>query len=299
MTGAERLGPVERFVAFTRRNPMIVDGVLAVVLFLVALQWTLEGKVPRDTRALAIVVAVLATAPVVYRRRNPIPAAAVTAVVAAAGTFTFSGTLAAYVLPALIMGYSAVAYGPRWAGRLVAAVMAVGMFGPLLLTGLFVTDREGGWIGSILVAGYLLLVLVCVLLLGATRRASDATTSSSRNVPGCWRRGAARRSGSSCWPSGHASPGRCTTSSRTRCPGSSPRPTAASTRRSATRRRPSRCSPGSATPGGRRSATSVGSWRCCATPGRSTRTHPTAPSPAPTTFPRSSSRFARAGSPST
>jgi signal transduction histidine kinase len=171
VTGAERLGPVERFVAFTRRNPMIVDGVLAVVLFLVALQWTLEGKVPRDTRALAVVVAVLATAPVVFRRRNPIPAAAATAVVAAAGTFTFSGTLAAYILPALIMGYSAVAYGPRWAGRLVAAVMAVGMFGPLLLTGLFVTDREGGWIGSILVAGYLLLVLLCVLLLGATRRA--------------------------------------------------------------------------------------------------------------------------------
>jgi signal transduction histidine kinase len=171
VTGVERLGPVERFVAFTRGNPMLLDGALAVVVFLISLQWNLEGKVPRDARVLAIVVAVLATAPLVFRRSHPIPAAAVTAVVAAAGTFTFSGTLAAYILPALIMGYSAVAYGPRWAGRLVAAVMAVGMFGPLLLTGFFVTDREGGWTGTILVAGYMLLVLLCVLLLGATRRA--------------------------------------------------------------------------------------------------------------------------------
>jgi len=173
VTGVEHPGPVERFVSFTRRNPMVLDGVLAVVLFLISLQWTLEGKVPRDARALAIVVAVLATAPVVFRRSRPIPAAAATAVVAAAGTFTFSGTLAAFILPALIMGYSAVAYGPRWAGRLVAAVLAVGMFGPLLISGFFVTDPENGWTGPILVAGYMLLILLCVLLLGATRRAQN------------------------------------------------------------------------------------------------------------------------------
>jgi hypothetical protein len=41
------------------------------------------------------------------------PAAAANAVVAAAGTFTFSGILAGYILPALVMGYSAVAYGQR------------------------------------------------------------------------------------------------------------------------------------------------------------------------------------------
>jgi signal transduction histidine kinase len=171
VTRVERPGVVERFDSFARRNPMVVDGALAVVLFLVALQWTLEGKVPRDARALAIVVAVLATAPVVFRRRHPIPAAAATAVVAAAGTFTFSGTLAAFILPALIMGYSAVAYGPRWAGRLVAAVLAVGMFGPLLLSGFLVSGPEAGWIGPLLIAGYMLLVLLCVLLLGARRRA--------------------------------------------------------------------------------------------------------------------------------
>ncbi|GAA0943069.1 sensor histidine kinase [Pseudonocardia zijingensis] len=162
---------VERFVAFARRNPVIVDGALAVVLFLIALNWTMEGKVPRDARGLAIVVAVVATAPVVVRRRYPVPAAAVTAVVAAAGTFTLSGTLAAYVLPSLVMGYSAVAYGPPWAGRLTAAVLAVGMFGPLLALGLLGPDPELGWFAPLVLAGFLLLVLLCVLLFGAMRRA--------------------------------------------------------------------------------------------------------------------------------
>ncbi|MBP2369500.1 sensor histidine kinase [Pseudonocardia parietis] len=116
MNAAEEPMLVERFAMLCRRNPIVVDAVLAALLLWIAISWTLEGRVPRAMQAAALVVAVLAAAPVVFRRTHPIPAAVATAVVAGVAQLAIVGTAAVILLPALVMGYSAIAYGPRWAG---------------------------------------------------------------------------------------------------------------------------------------------------------------------------------------
>ena len=171
MTRPEKPTAIERIVAFAHRNPLLVDGLLAVVLLAIALNWSFEGKVPHAQQPLSVLVAVLANGPVVFRRRFPIPAAAVTAVVAAIDSFSFSGTVAVYVLPALVMGYSAVAYGPRWAGWVTGVVLVVGMSGPFLAGGFPPPASIGGWAGLGVVGAIILLVMACVLLFGAVRRA--------------------------------------------------------------------------------------------------------------------------------
>ncbi|MFP5071975.1 sensor histidine kinase [Pseudonocardia nantongensis] len=179
MTRAQTPTVVERFVAFCRRTPLLIDGVLAAVLFAVALKWTLEGKVPSDQRVTAVIVAILATVPVVFRRRYPVPAAVAVAAVAATGTFLLPGTMAGYLLPALVMAYSAVAYGPRWAGPTAAAVLLIGMLGPFLGLGV------RGWLPTppgylAALAGAAVLVVVCVWLAGALRGAHHRQTEQLR-----------------------------------------------------------------------------------------------------------------------
>ncbi|MEQ3553314.1 sensor histidine kinase [Pseudonocardia nematodicida] len=184
----ERSTVVERFAAAARRNPIVVDAVFAAVLFAIALQWTFEGRgVFSDAKGLAVVVAVFAHGPVVLRRRYPLPAAVVTAVVAAVASFSFSGTSGAYVLPAIVMGYSAVAYGPRWAGPVAAAALATGMIGPALITmirsGAFtepVDPNAPGPLGTLVIIGVVVLVAACIWLAGALRRASVRNTEQLR-----------------------------------------------------------------------------------------------------------------------
>ncbi|MBW0102728.1 sensor histidine kinase [Pseudonocardia sp. KRD291] len=166
---------VERFVTLCRRNPVVVDAVFAAALLWLAISWTLEGKVPSWTQVSALALAVAAAAPILLRRIYPVPAAIVTAVVALVGSFAFVGTLAVFVLPALVMAYSAVAYGPRWAGPLAVVVLLVGVFGPLLRHGL-VADATAMWS----VVGIGVPVVVCVWLAGSLRRAAYRRTEGLR-----------------------------------------------------------------------------------------------------------------------
>lgn len=177
-TPAEAPTLVERAVALGRRNPVVVDAVLAAILIWVAVSWTLEGKVPSWNRVPALVIAVLAALPVPLRRVHPMPAAVATAAVALVCTFALPGTFAAFLLPSLVMGYSAVAYGPRWAGWLAVVVLLVGVYGPFAVGGPANLLRSPGMTPLALVslAGAMALVPLVVWLLGSLRRAAYRRT---------------------------------------------------------------------------------------------------------------------------
>lgn len=164
--GTRRQSPVERFVDACRRNPTVVDGVLAVVVALIGVALARSAYSPRAQWDVSTVVAVLAAAPIVLRRRFPIPAAAATAVVAVIAMVAVG--IRGLEMPALVMGYSAVAYGPRWAGPLTLGVMLLGGALPVIGTG---SLREYGavMIFSVVIAG---LVGICTWLAGSLRRAN-------------------------------------------------------------------------------------------------------------------------------
>ncbi|WP_224386425.1 sensor histidine kinase [Pseudonocardia sp. ICBG1293] len=178
-TPAEAPTLVERAVALGRRNPVVVDAVLAALLIWVAVSWTLEGKgVRSDMRIEALVVSVLAALPVPLRRVYPMPAAIATAVVALVCSFALPGTMAAFLLPSLVMGYSAVAYGPRWAGWLALVVLAVGVFGPFVARGPAALFASPDMTPLVVLAlfGAMATVPLLVWLLGSLRRAAHRRT---------------------------------------------------------------------------------------------------------------------------
>ncbi|MEV1293698.1 sensor histidine kinase [Pseudonocardia sp. NPDC049635] len=180
MIAAERPTVVERFVTLCRRNPVVVDAVLAALLLYVAFTWTLEGKVPRDDRTVALVVAVLVAMPVVLRRTHPIPAAVTTAVVAAAAQLFFPGVGAVILLPALVMGYSAIAYGPRWAGAVAFLLIGLGaVIQPAIALLTTTVDPPGPWVLP-LVFGFALMLALLVWLAGSLRRAAVRRTEQLR-----------------------------------------------------------------------------------------------------------------------
>lgn len=133
MNTAEKPTLVERFATLCRRNPVVVDAVLAALLLWTAISWTLDGKVARAEQGMALVVAVLAAAPVVFRRTHPIPAAVGTAVVAGVAQLADPGLVTVLLQPALVMGYSAIAYGPRWAGAVSFLLLLAGATVPVLV----------------------------------------------------------------------------------------------------------------------------------------------------------------------
>ncbi|MDN5919451.1 MAG: sensor histidine kinase [Pseudonocardia sp.] len=158
-----RPSPVDRFVDACRRHPVIVDSVLAVLVALIGIALARSAYSPRAQWDASTVVAVVAAAPIALRRRYPMPAAIVTAVVAVIAMQAVG--IRGLELPALVMGYSAVAYGPRWAGPLTLGVMLLG--GLLPLTGGMLTDPSVLAV-ILLVAG---LFGACTWLAGSLRRA--------------------------------------------------------------------------------------------------------------------------------
>ncbi|TYP83842.1 sensor histidine kinase [Blastococcus xanthinilyticus] len=122
----DRSAPVEQLSAWLRERPFLVDLALAVAIGLVTVVLP-AGSYWQEEEA-AFVVGVLLVAPLAWRRRAPLAAAAV---VIAAGLLELrlSSQFLAANYAALVMVYSLAAYAPRWAGR---AGLAIGLVGAVL-----------------------------------------------------------------------------------------------------------------------------------------------------------------------
>ncbi|TFV53818.1 sensor histidine kinase [Blastococcus sp. TF02A-35] len=118
--------PLNRLTEWMRTHPFVVDVAFAGTVFFFTVLVTAEtywaSTVP------AFLVGVLLTAPLAWRRRAPVPAAAV---VVAAGLLelVFLPTFLAANVSALLMVYALAAYAPRWASQ---AGLGVGLFAALL-----------------------------------------------------------------------------------------------------------------------------------------------------------------------
>ena len=114
---------LERLAVWLRRHPFGVDVVLAgsLALFSLAVQ---AGYAD----AAGPLVTVLLTAPLAWRRRAPVPAAAAVVLAGLLQLVVVSDFLFADVA-ALVMVYALGAYAPRWARR---AGLAAGLVGALL-----------------------------------------------------------------------------------------------------------------------------------------------------------------------
>ncbi len=147
---------LERLAAWLRRHPFGVDVVITLVLLLVSvlsMSSSYDGDSP--------LVTLLLLAPLAWRRRAPVPAAAV---VVAAGLLQLAvvdDVLFADVA-ALVMVHALAAYAPRWAGR---AGLVTGLVGAVLATGRYFSTIDPG---STLAIG---VAVIAAWALGDLRRA--------------------------------------------------------------------------------------------------------------------------------
>jgi signal transduction histidine kinase len=153
--------PLDSVTAWTRAHPFPVDAGLAFGVFLVTV------VLPSSTSGLnsALVVGLLLTAPLAWRRRAPVPAAAG---VVAAGLLELLAV--DEFLPAncaaLVMVYALAAYAPPWAGR---AGVALGLFGAVLAALRYFPGS--GSDALLLTAGSIGVAVVAAWALGDLRRA--------------------------------------------------------------------------------------------------------------------------------
>jgi signal transduction histidine kinase len=118
--------PLDRLAAELRERPLAVDAALAALLFLFTVFLPLQGSA--TGAASALLVGLLLTVPLAWRRHAPVPAAAV---IVAGGLLEL--VLVDHFLvtnvAVLVMLYSLAAYAPRWAGR---AGLGLGLAGAVL-----------------------------------------------------------------------------------------------------------------------------------------------------------------------
>ncbi|MCA0145015.1 sensor histidine kinase [Blastococcus sp. LR1] len=150
--------PPVRLTDWLRGHPFAVDIALAAAVFFFTVLITAESYWAGTRQS--FLVGVLLTAPLAWRRRAPVPAAAV---VVAAGLLevAFLPAFLAANVSALLMVYALAAYAPRWASR---AGLAVGLFGAALAvlryfsdySDVFVMAANAGAIGVAVVAAWAL-----------------------------------------------------------------------------------------------------------------------------------------------
>ena len=120
-------GPLLEYVtARLRDRPFEVDVAIAGLVGLVTV--VLPAQTYYGTEGVAFALGVALVAPLAWRRRAPVPAAAVVTVAGLSELFLGTDFLAANV-SALMMVYALAAYAPRWAAR---AGLVVGLGGAVL-----------------------------------------------------------------------------------------------------------------------------------------------------------------------
>ena len=159
----DRSPTFEHAAAWMRARPFAVDATLAgaVVFFTVLL----PAQTYWDQPTAAGVIGLLLTVPLAWRRRAPVPAAAV---VTAAGLVEVAllDTFLVANVSALLMIYALAAYAPRWASR---GGLAVGLFGAAVAAlRYFSTNVSDALIPT---AGAIAIAVVAAWALGDLRRA--------------------------------------------------------------------------------------------------------------------------------
>ncbi|NEK59853.1 sensor histidine kinase [Geodermatophilus sabuli] len=154
--------PLQRLEAWLRDHPLLVDAGTAALVCFVTVVLPAGAFVAQGP---AVVVGLLLTIPLAWRRRRPVPAAAT---VVAAGLLELA--VVDEFLPAnvsaLVMVHALAAYAPRWAGR---AGLALGLLGAVL-AGLryFATNATDALVPSV---GSIGVAVVAAWALGDLRRA--------------------------------------------------------------------------------------------------------------------------------
>ncbi|RBY84053.1 sensor histidine kinase [Blastococcus sp. TF02A-30] len=118
--------PLDRSAARLGGQPFAVDGAFAVAVWFFAVVLPAESYWQDEVSA--FVVGTLLVVPIAWRRRAPIPAAAVVVAAGLLELLLVRDFLAANVA-ALIMVYALAAYAPRWAAQ---AGLGAGLVGALL-----------------------------------------------------------------------------------------------------------------------------------------------------------------------
>ncbi|MGY1687058.1 sensor histidine kinase [Geodermatophilus sp. SYSU D00867] len=118
---------LERLVARLRAHPFEVDAALAALVGLVTVVAPARAYWPSE--GVAFVLGVLLVAPLAWRRRAPVPAAAAVTAVGLLELVAGTDFLAANV-SALLMVYALAAYAPPWASR---AGLVLGFTGAVLV----------------------------------------------------------------------------------------------------------------------------------------------------------------------
>ncbi len=157
----ERL-PLEHLAATLRARPFAVDAGIAVLVGLVTVVAPAQSYYL--TEGISFLVGVALVAPLAWRRRAPVPAAAAVTV---AGLFELlAGTdfLLANV-SALFMVYALAAYAPRWAGQ---AGLVLGLAGAVLASLRWYAYDSGE--ALLLTAGAIAVSVVAAWSLGRLRR---------------------------------------------------------------------------------------------------------------------------------
>jgi signal transduction histidine kinase len=155
--------PLGRPAAWLREHPFAADAMLAGAIFLVTVLLPSGSYWPDE--GLSFVVGTVLVVPLAWRRRAPVPAAAVVVV---AGLFEVValGTFLAANVAALVMIYSLAAYAPRWWSR---AGLALGLFGAALAGLRYYSS--GGSDALVSAAGSIGVAAVASWALGDLRRA--------------------------------------------------------------------------------------------------------------------------------
>ncbi|MGY1710931.1 sensor histidine kinase [Geodermatophilus sp. SYSU D00758] len=153
--------PFERLEAWLRDHPSGVDVAIAAAVCLVTVLLPATGS----TDGPQTPVGLLLTVPLAWRRRAPVPAAAV---VVGAGLLELAlvDTFLPANVAALVMVHALAAYAPRWAGR---AGLAVGLIGAVLAALRYYAF--GAAEATLVSAGSIGVAVVAAWALGDLRRA--------------------------------------------------------------------------------------------------------------------------------
>ncbi|MCW2576132.1 MAG: Two component integral rane signal transduction histidine kinase, partial [Modestobacter sp.] len=154
---------LERMAAWTRDNPFGVDATIAALVTLSVVVLPAESFDPHPE--VAFLLGLLLVIPVAWRRRRPVPAAAVVVLACLLELVTLPGTFLPGTLTAPVMIYALAAYAPRWASR---AGLATGLVGAVLTAGVYFAQRDP--LAFVFSAGSIGVLVVAAWALGDLRR---------------------------------------------------------------------------------------------------------------------------------